>query len=116
MTYFTRIDVTPWDPFRSALWTTAASSVGRQRSTRTLRWSSTGCVLQPWAEVRGLPYLKLDNAVKALTRADPLCTRLVSIPGVGPVTALTFKSAVDDRARFKASRTVAVHFGLTPKR
>ncbi len=61
-------------------------------------------------------YLKLDNTVKALTKADPLCVRLMSIPGVGPVTALTFKSAVDDPTRFKASRTVAAHVGLTPKR
>ncbi len=37
-------------------------------------------------------------------------------PGVGPVTALTFKAAVDDPNRFKSSRTVAAHFGLTPRR
>ena len=61
-------------------------------------------------------YLKLDNAIKALVKADPLCTRLMSIPGVGPVTALTFKAGVDDPARFKSSRNVAAHFGLTPKR
>ena len=33
-----------------------------------------------------------------------------------PVTALTFKAAVDDPNRFKSSRTVAAHFGLTPRR
>ena len=61
-------------------------------------------------------YLKLDNAVKGLVRVDPICRRLMSIPGVGPVTALTFKAAVDDPNRFKSSRTVAAHFGLTPRR
>jgi transposase len=61
-------------------------------------------------------YLKLDNAVKAVVRVDPICRRLMSIPGVGPVTALTFKAAVDDPSRFKSSRTVAAHFGLTPRR
>ena len=35
---------------------------------------------------------------------------------IGFVTALTFKAAVDDPARFKRSRTVAAHFGLTPRR
>jgi transposase len=40
----------------------------------------------------------------------------MSIPGVGPVTALTFKAAVDDLNRFKSARTVAAHFGLTPRR
>ena len=37
-------------------------------------------------------------------------------PGAGPVTALTFKAGIDDPARFKSSRNVAAHFGLTPKR
>lgn len=51
-----------------------------------------------------------------MVKADPLCTRLMTIPGVGPVTALTFKAGVDDPARFKSSRNVAARFGLTPKR
>jgi transposase len=38
------------------------------------------------------------------------------VPGVGPVTALTYKAAVDDPRRFRSSRTVAAHFGLTPRR
>jgi transposase len=40
----------------------------------------------------------------------------MGIPGVGPVTALAFKTAVDDPKRFTRSRTVGAHFGLTPKR
>ncbi|WP_417812422.1 transposase [Thalassospira alkalitolerans] len=36
--------------------------------------------------------------------------------GVGPIAALTFKAAVDDPSRFRRSRTVAAHFGLTPRR
>ena len=61
-------------------------------------------------------YLKLDNAVKAIVRSDPICQRLMSVPGVGPVTSLTFKVGVDDPGRFRSSRTVAAHFGLTPRR
>ena len=77
------------------------------------------CALVPLLDARTVlykTYLKLDNAVKGLVRADPVCRRLMSIPGVGPVTALTFKAAVDDPSRFKSSRTVAAHFGLTPRR
>jgi transposase len=37
-------------------------------------------------------YLKLDNAVKAVVRHDPICQRLMTVPGVGPVTSLTFKA------------------------
>ena len=61
-------------------------------------------------------YLKLDNQAKALVRADTICQRLMTVPGVGPITALTFKAGVDDPTRFKCSRTVAAHFGLTPRR
>ena len=38
------------------------------------------------------------------------------VPGVGPVTALTVCSAVDDPVRFSRSRAVGAHFGLTPRR
>lgn len=40
----------------------------------------------------------------------------MAIPGVGPVTALSFSSAIDDPARFRRSRDVAAYFGLTSKR
>jgi len=58
----------------------------------------------------------LDNRTRKLANDDPICQRLMSAPGVGFVTALTFKSGVDDPSRFKRSRTVAAHFGLTPRR
>jgi transposase len=61
-------------------------------------------------------YLQLDNAVRGMARQDPVCQRLMTVPGVGPVTSLTFKTAVDEPHRFRSSRTVAAHFGLTPRR
>jgi transposase len=61
-------------------------------------------------------YLQLDNAVRGMAHHDPVCQRLMSVPGVGPVTSLTFKTAVDEPTRFRSSRTVAAHFGLTPRR
>ena len=61
-------------------------------------------------------FRELDNRTRKLARQDPVCLRLMSAPGVGYVTALTFKCAVDDPTRFKRSRTVAAHFGLTPRR
>jgi len=51
-----------------------------------------------------------------MAHQDPVCQRLMTTPGVGFVTALTFKAAVDDPTRFKRSRTVGAHFGLTPRR
>ena len=61
-------------------------------------------------------YRELDARARHLAEEDPVCQRLMSAPGVGFVTALTFKAAVDDPRRFKQSRTVAAHFGLTPRR
>lgn len=61
-------------------------------------------------------YLELDRRVKRAASQDEVCMRLMTIPGVGPIAALSFKSAVDDPTRFKRSRTVGAHFGLTPRR
>jgi transposase len=58
----------------------------------------------------------LDNRTRHLANDDPVCVRLMSVPGVGFITALTFKAGVDDPTRFKRSRTVGAHFGLTPRR
>ncbi len=61
-------------------------------------------------------FRELDNRTRHRAHADPICQRLMTAPGVGFVTALTFKAGVDDPTRFKRSRTVAAHFGLTPRR
>ncbi len=61
-------------------------------------------------------YRDLDNQTRHLAEQDLVCQRLMTAPGVGYITALTFKSGVDDPTRFRRSRTVAAHFGLTPRR
>jgi transposase len=54
--------------------------------------------------------------VLAAVKADPVCRLLVTVPGVGPVTALAFRTAVEDPTRFAKSSFVGAHFGLTPHR
>lgn len=61
-------------------------------------------------------YLRLHGMVLAQVAGDELCRRFMGIPGVGPVTALTFRTAVEDPTRFKRSRDVAAYFGLTSRR
>jgi len=61
-------------------------------------------------------FLEMDRRVKALAYSDQICRLFMTAPGVGYIAALTFKAAVDDPGRFKRSRTVAAHFGLTPRR
>lgn len=58
----------------------------------------------------------LHRKVLEIVRADDVCRRLMTVPGVGALTALTFKSAVDDPTRFSSSKAVGPHFGLTPKK
>ena len=58
----------------------------------------------------------LEKRLRALARADDRARLVMTTPGVGVLTALTFVSAIDDPGRFKSSRQVGAHFGLTPKR
>jgi transposase len=61
-------------------------------------------------------YLTLHRAVLMIVREHTVCRRLMTVPGVGALVAATFTSAVDDAARFRHSRDVGAHFGLTPRK
>lgn len=58
----------------------------------------------------------LDRQVRNAARDDAVCRRLMTVPGVGAVVALTFRSTIDEPARFRSSRSVGAFLGLTPKR
>lgn len=58
----------------------------------------------------------LHKMVLDRVRRDRLCRRLMTVPGVGPVVALTFRATVDQPQRFARSKTVGAHFGLAPRR
>ena len=64
-----------------------------------------------WLQAKILAQLRVQVVAR-----DELCRRFLEIPGVGPVTALTFATAIDDPHRFRRSRDVAAYFGLTGKR
>ncbi len=59
---------------------------------------------------------RLHRAVMARAQATPACRLLMSVPGVGPVTALAFVATIDEPARFAKSRTVGAYLGLTTRR
>jgi transposase len=58
----------------------------------------------------------LHRRLLAIVRKDDVCRRLMTVPGVGPVVALTYRATVDVPARFRNSRAVGAVFGLTPAR
>ena len=57
----------------------------------------------------------LETEIGELVRSDAACQRFLTVPGVGPITALAFRSAIDVPERFSRSRNVGVHLGLTPR-
>jgi len=58
----------------------------------------------------------LHRRLLAVVRDDEVCRRLMTVPGVGPVVALTYRATVDVPARFRRSKSVGAVFGLTPSR
>jgi len=58
----------------------------------------------------------LDRKVLKLARHDAQIRRFMTVPGIGPITALCFKATIDDPARFKRSRSVGAYIGLTSRR
>ena len=58
----------------------------------------------------------LHRRLLAIVRKDDVCRRLMTVPGVGPVVALTFRVTVDVPTRFSNSKAVGAAFGLTPSK
>jgi transposase len=76
-------------------------------------------IVEPLLRLREAVVTQIDalhRMVLAQARADLACRRWMDIPGVGPVTALAFRSAVDVPGRFAKSRSVGAHFGLVPRK
>lgn len=63
--------------------------------------------------------VQISRSFKLLEKraeADPICTRLMTVPGVGPLTALTFKASIEDPGRFSRGSDAGAYAGLVPRR
>ena len=58
----------------------------------------------------------LHRRLLVIVRDDDVCRRLMTVPGVGPVVALTYRATVDVPVRFRKSKAVGAVFGLTPSK
>lgn len=58
---------------------------------------------------------KMDKRLEEIAKNDEDAKLLMTIPGVGVITALTYLIAIGDVKRFKESRTVGAYFGMAPK-
>ena len=68
------------------------------------------------AEALNIQIKRLDAEVSARAKVSPVTRLLMTVPGVGPVTALAFTATIDNAGRFAKSRTVGAYVGLTPRR
>jgi transposase len=57
---------------------------------------------------------QLDDELLQLVKNDPLCMRLMTVPGVGPVTSLRFVAAIDEVTRFGDAHALQSYLGLVP--
>jgi transposase len=76
-------------------------------------------IVRPPLEARGALLAglgALHRQLLAAARQDPACRRMMTVPGVGPVTAMAFRMAADDPARFRRSKAVGAVFGLVPRK
>lgn len=58
---------------------------------------------------------KMDKLLSQAARKDKVCLRLMTIPGIGPITSLAFRATVDEPDRFASSKVVGSYFGITPR-
>ena len=56
----------------------------------------------------------IDADVRARAKASSVCQRLMTVPGVGPITAISFVAAIETPSRFKHAHRVQSYLGLTP--
>jgi transposase len=61
-------------------------------------------------------FKSFEKRLRLSARSDTRTRLLMSVPGVGTIVALTYASAIDDPARFRSSKRVGPHFGLTPRK
>lgn len=75
-------------------------------------------VVIPMLELFEYTCLQLDiltKQVEAAAKSAPICRRLMTVPGIGPIVALSFMTAVDNPFRFSNASDVGAYFGLTPR-
>lgn len=61
-------------------------------------------------------FMRCERLIMQYAKDNPVCRRFMTIPGVGPMTAVAVMSGIDNPLRFRHSKTVGAYFGMTPKR
>jgi transposase len=98
-----------------------SSRIRSARSIRINRWSDVPCGVPVFIdqvlrviEVQTEEIALADKQLKELALEDPVCIRLMTVPGVGPVTSIRFVAALDGVSRFPSAHAVQCYLGLVP--
>jgi len=88
------------------------------RAVTLAREADVALVVRPmlvaWRQLRE-QIVAFDKAIRALVKSNSACRLLMSVPGIGVLSALAYVSTVEDPGRFSRSRSVGAHLGLTPR-
>jgi len=103
----------PPDPFHPPI-TDRPACLAQQGSNLTIAVAAV--LAGQFDHVGRQPSGILHRRLLAVVRDDEVCRRLMTVPGVGPVVALTYRVTVDVPARFRNSKAVGAVFGLTPSK
>jgi transposase len=98
---------------------TTNSSFGRRILELVANHASLATIAKALLPVHAVllrEFKAFEKQVRSMARQDAKAKLLMSTPSVGPIVALTYASAIDDPGRFKSSKLVGAHFGLTPKK
>lgn len=71
-------------------------------------------MLAAWRQIR-VQIAAFDKAVRVEVKANSVCRLLMTVPGIGALTGLAYVSTIEDPDRFRRSRAVGAHCGLTPR-
>lgn len=58
---------------------------------------------------------QIESELIEFAEQDPVCSRLMTVPSVGPICALSFYTAIEDPSRFSRAADVGAYLGLTPR-
>lgn len=93
----------------------------RQAGTQLARLALPAALVETLAPLRRMvdalttEIATADQQLRARTAADPIVQRLQTVPGVGPVVAITFRATLDEIGRFTQAGQVSARLGLVPR-
>lgn len=102
-----------WSP--AVLRRNVRAELARLRKTEKVDLADEVLPLVTLCEAMRVYLHTLDARLESMAKANPVCQRFMEIPGVGPICALSFYSAIEEPSRFHRNADVGAYLGMVPK-